>query len=51
MRYLVVEKPPCNLKFKEKNIDVWLDPKYVWEVRCADLSLSPVYVAASNEVE
>jgi DNA ligase-1 len=26
--------------------DVWLDPRQVWEVQCADLSLSPAYVAA-----
>lgn len=47
----MVDKAPNNLKFKEKNIDIWFQPKYVWEVRCADLSLSPVYLAACNEVE
>ena len=51
MKFLVVDKPPSNLKFKDKNVDVWIEPKYVWEVKCADLSLSPIYQAASNEIE
>lgn len=30
--------------------DVWLDAVQVWEVKCADLSLSPVYKAAMGLV-
>ncbi|CAN6639578.1 DNA ligase 1 [Trichomonascus vanleenenianus] len=30
--------------------DVWFEPKYVWEVLTADLSLSPVYRAGINEL-
>lgn len=30
--------------------DVWFEPKYVWEVLTADLSLSPVYQAGKNEL-
>lgn len=30
--------------------DVWLDAVQVWEVKCADLSLSPVYKAAMGMV-
>lgn len=30
--------------------DVWLDGVQVWEVKCADLSLSPVYKAAMGMV-
>ena len=29
---------------------VWFEPKFVWEVLCADLSLSPRYQAAIGEV-
>ncbi|KAF7221969.1 DNA ligase 1 [Nothobranchius furzeri] len=31
--------------------DVWLDAVQVWEVKCADLSLSPVYKAAMGTVD
>jgi DNA ligase-1 len=30
--------------------DVWFEPKYVWEVKTADLTLSPRYKAAADEV-
>lgn len=29
---------------------VWFEPKFVWEVLCADLSLSPRYMAAVGTV-
>lgn len=48
---LVIDKPPQYLKYKEKNVDVWLMPKYVFEIKCADLSLSPVYCASIGSVE
>jgi len=51
LKEFVIDNPPASLKFKEKNIDVWFEPKFVWEIRCADLSLSPIYLAAHNEVE
>ncbi|XP_076987416.1 DNA ligase 1 isoform X2 [Tamandua tetradactyla] len=31
--------------------DYWLEPSTVWEVKCADLSLSPIYPAARGLVE
>ena len=51
LKDLEIDKPPSNLKFKEKNIDVWLVPKYVWEIKCADLSISPIYCASIGSVE
>lgn len=51
LKDLEIDKPPSNLKFKEKNVDVWLLPKYVWEIKCADLSISPIYCASIGSVE
>ncbi|XP_036996850.2 DNA ligase 1 isoform X2 [Artibeus jamaicensis] len=31
--------------------DYWLEPRVVWEVKCADLSLSPIYPAARGLVD
>lgn len=51
LKDLEVDKAPTGLKFKNKNVDVWLEPKYVWEVKAADMSLSPVYCAAQGDAD
>lgn len=45
---LITEGPPENLKFKAKNVDVWFKPSEIFEVRCADITLSPNYTASIN---
>jgi DNA ligase-1 len=50
LKSLVTSDPPRDLQFKAKNVDVWLEPKFVWELRCADLGASPTYCAAINKI-
>lgn len=51
LKDLTIEKAPNNLKYKDKNIDTWITPLLVWEIKAADLSLSPIYQAGVGEVD
>ncbi|CAD25151.1 DNA LIGASE [Encephalitozoon cuniculi GB-M1] len=43
---------PKNYSYKESvKPDVWVEAKYVWEVRAAGISLSPIYSAAWSKGE
>jgi len=43
----IVPKKPMEYDVNESafDCDVWFDPKMVWEVKCADLQVSPVHTA------
>ncbi|XP_073346560.1 DNA ligase 1 [Pagrus major] len=48
----ILQKPRAYYRFDQSaEPDVWLDAVQVWEVKCADLSLSPVYKAAMGMVD
>lgn len=49
----VVEKPKRFYCLGEHapTPDVWFEPKVVWEVKCADLSVSPRYMAGVGRVD
>jgi len=51
---VVVSEPPSYYSFGENpNVtpDVWFTPKQVWEIKAADLSISPVHRAALGRVD
>lgn len=47
---LELEKAPGDINIGGAKPDVWFEPKVVWEVLTADLSLSPIYTAAHGLV-
>ncbi|KAG9314344.1 hypothetical protein JVU11DRAFT_5136 [Chiua virens] len=48
LRPLETEKPRGDIKVGGAKPDIWFEPKVVWEVLTADLSLSPIYTAAQG---
>ncbi|PSC72994.1 DNA ligase 1-like [Micractinium conductrix] len=52
MQGYVIPEPKRYYRYGETLIpDVWFDTKVVWEVKCADLSISPVHKAAVGLVD
>lgn len=50
LKPLEVTKVRGDIKAGGAKPDVWFEPKTVWEVLAADLSLSPIYTAAQGLV-
>jgi DNA ligase-1 len=50
LRPLELAKPRGDIKVGGAKPDIWFEPKVVWEVLAADLSLSPIYTAAQGLV-
>ncbi|CAI5961981.1 unnamed protein product, partial [Closterium sp. NIES-65] len=51
LRKRVIDKPPPYYRYGETlGVEVWFEPSEVWEVRAADLSISPVHRAATGHV-
>lgn len=44
-KHVITDPHKYNYQFSGAP-DVWFEPMKVWEVRCADLSISPIYKAA-----
>ena len=47
-----IDSPKSYYSYPDSSApDVWFEPTVVWEVKCADLSISPVYTAAAGIVD
>ncbi|XP_020094279.1 DNA ligase 1 [Ananas comosus] len=52
LRSKVISKPKPYYRYADTmNPDVWFEPAEVWEVKAADLSISPVHRAANGTVD
>ena len=50
LKPLETSKPRGDIRVGGAKPDVWFEPRVVWEVLTADLSLSPIYTAAQGLV-
>jgi DNA ligase-1 len=47
----IIDRPRDDYKVDNTTVDVWFDTKVIWEIKTADLSLSPVYTAGSDFID
>lgn len=47
--YTIDEKPQ-NYLLEGDKIDVWFEPRQVWEIKCADIQISPIYKCGHNQL-
>ena len=47
----VISKPKSYYRLNGSEADEWFEPVQVWEIKAADLSVSPVYAAANGIVD
>ena len=48
---LVIDKPDKRIRVGDINADIWLQPNIIFEIKCADLTISPKYTAGYGKVE
>jgi len=48
LKPMEIQKPRGDIKVGGAKPDIWFEPRIVWEVLTADLSLSPIYTAAQG---
>lgn len=51
LKPMETQTPRGDIKMGGAKPDIWFEPRIVWEVLTADLSLSPVYTAAQGLVD
>ena len=44
----VIDEKPQNYMVEGEKVDVWFEPKVVWEIKCADIQISPVHKCGHN---
>ena len=48
----IIDSPKSYYSYPETNApEVWFEPSIVWEVKCADMTISPIYTAAMGLVD
>ncbi|XP_063676800.1 DNA ligase 1-like [Bolinopsis microptera] len=50
-QHIVTQAKPYYSFPESSAPDVWFEPALVWEVKCADMTISPIYTAAVGQVD